>query len=98
MLRRRRPLLRAAAVGGGVAHSPLAREVGDRVLASALARDARQAFETLGDRVINSPDVEHLAERIIASRATAAAMHELLRSSALWDLVDEIASSEAVTT
>jgi hypothetical protein len=68
-------------------------------LVDALARDLvrYEVLERVADRVLDSPELEHLVARTIDSRLLDAAAERLLQSEELWMLVDEIASSPAVT-
>jgi hypothetical protein len=74
--------------------SPLAEEALGRIGASQLAGDVR---ERLLAPVLDSPEAERLVDQVIESRVVDAAMLKLLDTDALWELVDVIAGSPAVT-
>jgi hypothetical protein len=82
----------AAAAGGAVAR-PVLRRVESAGLATLDAVLASRLAEEAVDRVLASPLARHSLERALES----ALVEVLLRSDALWLVVDEVARSPAVT-
>jgi hypothetical protein len=70
--------------------SRIANELVDLVLESG-------QLERIADQVVDSPATERVLARVMDSRLVDAAVARLLESDELWLMVDQIASSPAVT-
>jgi hypothetical protein len=75
----------------------------DQLLASRIANELVDAIlesgqlERIADQVVDSPAVERVVARVMDSRLVDDTVARLLESEELWVMVDQIASSPAVT-
>ena len=70
--------------------SRVANEVVDLILESG-------QIERIADQVVDSPAIERVVARVMESRLVDETVARLLESEELWVMVDQIASSPAVT-